>query len=83
MDADREGFLRSEQSLIQTMGRAARNVGGKVILYADKKTGSIKRAIEEVERRRKLQMEYNKKHGITPKTIKKVIEDMLDFSDDD
>jgi excinuclease ABC subunit B len=83
MDADREGFLRSEQSLIQTMGRAARNVSGKVILYADKKTGSIKRAIEEVERRRKLQMEYNKKHGITPKTIKKVIEDMLDFSDDD
>ena len=78
MDADREGFLRSEESLIQTMGRAARNVDGKVILYADKKTGSMKRAIEVVERRRKLQLAYNKKHKITPQTIKKDIESMLD-----
>lgn len=81
MDADREGFLRSDKALIQTMGRAARNVSGKVILYADKKTGSIKRALEEVNRRRELQIEYNKKHGIIPRTIKKIIEDMLDFSD--
>jgi excinuclease ABC subunit B len=78
MDADREGFLRSETSLMQTMGRAARNVTGKVILYADNLTGSIKRAVREVERRRKLQLEYNKKHGITPQTIKKEIEDFLD-----
>ncbi len=78
MDADREGFLRSEEALIQTMGRAARNILGKVILYADKKTGSMKRAIEVVERRRKLQLIYNKKHKITPKTIKKDIESMLD-----
>lgn len=77
MDADREGFLRSEEALIQTMGRAARNVDGKVILYADKKTGSMKRAIEEVERRRKLQLAYNKEHQITPQTIKKDIESML------
>ena len=78
MDADREGFLRSEESLIQTMGRAARNVSGKVILYADKKTGSIKRAMEVVARRRKLQLAYNKQHKITPKTIIKEIESMLD-----
>ena len=82
MDADREGFLRSEQSLIQTMGRAARNVSGKVILYADKKTGSIKRAMEEVERRRKLQLAYNKKHKINPKTIIKKIEGFLDAEAD-
>jgi excinuclease ABC subunit B len=81
MDADREGFLRSDQALIQTMGRAARNVSGKVILYADKTTGSMKRAMEEVNRRRKLQMAYNKKHGISPKTIRKEIEDLLDFSE--
>jgi len=78
LDADREGFLRSETSLMQIMGRAARNVSGKVILYADNITGSIKRALKEVERRRKLQTAYNKKHGITPQTIKKVIEDFLD-----
>ncbi|MDO8669363.1 MAG: excinuclease ABC subunit UvrB [Candidatus Buchananbacteria bacterium] len=78
MDADREGFLRSEEALIQTMGRAARNVLGQVILYADKKTGSMKRAIEEVARRRKLQLAYNKKHKITPQTIIKDIENMLD-----
>lgn len=73
LDADREGFLRSEQALIQTMGRAARNVSGKVILYADNVTGSMKRALNIVEKRRKIQMEYNKKHGITPKGIKKEI----------
>lgn len=79
-DADREGFLRSEMSLMQTMGRAARNVRGKVILYADTITGSMKRAIGEVERRRKIQTEYNKKHGITPKTIKKEVKSMLDIA---
>ncbi len=83
MDADREGFLRSETSLMQTMGRAARNVTGKVILYADNLTGSIKRAVREVERRRKLQLEHNKKHGITPQTIKKEIEDFLDVEKKD
>ena len=80
LDADREGFLRSETSLIQTMGRAARNVSGTVILYADKVTGSMQRAMDIVDKRRKLQMAYNKKHGITPKTIHKAIEYMLDFS---
>lgn len=80
LDADREGFLRSETSLIQTMGRAARNVSGTVILYADKVTGSMQRAIDTVEKRRTKQEEYNKAHGITPKTIIKTIERMLDFS---
>lgn len=80
LDADREGFLRSETSLIQTMGRAARNVSGTVILYADKITGSMQRAMGIVEKRRALQLAYNKQHGITPKTIKKTIERMLDFS---
>lgn len=80
LDADREGFLRSETSLIQTMGRAARNVSGTVILYADKVTGSMQRAIDTVDKRRKKQEAYNKAHGITPKTIHKVIERMLDFS---
>lgn len=79
LDADREGFLRSETSLMQTMGRAARNVTGKVILYADNITGSMKRAIKEVERRRKVQMAYNKKHGINPETIRKEIEEFLDL----
>lgn len=79
MDADREGFLRSDTSLIQTMGRAARNVRGKVILYADNITGSMKRAIDEVERRREKQSAYNKKHGIKPKTIRKKIERLLDL----
>ncbi|MDD5547833.1 MAG: excinuclease ABC subunit UvrB [Candidatus Pacebacteria bacterium] len=73
LDADREGFLRNETSLIQTMGRAARNVGGRVILYADTITGSMKRAMAECERRRKIQLAYNKKHHITPKTITKEI----------
>jgi excinuclease ABC subunit B len=80
LDADREGFLRSQTSLIQIMGRAARNVSGKIILYADNKTGSIKNAIKEVERRRKKQMAYNKKNNINPKTVIKKIEDFLDFS---
>ncbi len=79
LDADREGFLRSETSLIQIMGRAARNVSGKVILYADNLTGSIKRAVREVERRRIKQIAYNKKHGIIAETVRKDIEEFLDF----
>ena len=78
LDADREGFLRNETSLIQTMGRAARNVDGQVILYADKMTNSIKNAIYEVERRRKKQIAHNKKHGIIAKSIEKDIEDILE-----
>ena len=78
LDADKEGFLRSETSLIQTIGRAARNVRGKVILYADNITGSMKRAIAETNRRRKRQIEYNKKHHITPKTIEKAIQTIID-----
>jgi excinuclease ABC subunit B len=73
IDADKEGFLRSKTSLIQTMGRAARNVDSQVIMYADEMTGSMKEAIAEVERRRNIQLEYNKKHGITPKSIEKAI----------
>ena len=79
LDADREGFLRSETSLIQTMGRTARNVKGKVILYADQLTGSIQRAIKEVERRRKIQLTYNKKYHIKPETIRKKIENLIDL----
>ncbi|NCD00829.1 excinuclease ABC subunit UvrB [bacterium] len=80
LDADREGFLRSKTSLIQTMGRAARNSAGKVILYADNLTKSIKEAVKEVEKRREKQMKYNKENNIKPKTIKKDIEDLLDFN---
>ncbi len=78
LDADKEGFLRSGTSLIQTIGRAARNIEGKVILYADNMTGSMKKAIGETERRRKIQLEYNKKHNITPKTIIKKIHSITD-----
>jgi len=77
LDADKEGFLRSEVSLIQTIGRAARNVNGKVILFADNITGSMRRAIDETARRRKIQMDYNKKHNITPKTIEKEIKSIV------
>jgi excinuclease ABC subunit B len=77
LDADKEGFLRSETSLIQTMGRAARNVSGKVIMYADNITDSMRRAIDETNRRRRIQLEYNEKHGITPQTIRKGIRESL------
>lgn len=78
LDADKEGFLRSETSLIQTIGRAARNIKGQVILYADTITGSMDRAIRETDRRRKIQLAYNKKHGITPKTVEKAISSIAD-----
>ncbi|MDD3323159.1 MAG: excinuclease ABC subunit UvrB [Paludibacter sp.] len=79
LDADKEGFLRSEQTLIQTCGRTARNVDGRVIFYADKMTGSMSRAINEMERRRKKQIAYNKKHKITPKTIIKAVSQLDEF----
>ncbi len=80
LDADKEGFLRSETSLIQTVGRAARNAEGHVIMYADNMTDSMKAAIEETARRRKLQQKYNEGHGITPQTIKKAVRDLISIS---
>lgn len=80
LDADKEGFLRSETSLIQTIGRATRNAEGHVIMYADVMTDSMKQAIEETERRRKVQMAYNEAHGITPQTIKKSVRDLIAVS---
>ena len=80
LDADKEGFLRSESSLIQTVGRAARNAGGKVIMYADSVTGSMERAITETERRRDIQSRYNSEHGITPKTIIKGVRDVIEIT---
>ncbi|OPY55729.1 MAG: UvrABC system protein B [Pelotomaculum sp. PtaU1.Bin035] len=78
LDADKEGYLRSERSLIQTIGRAARNAEGKVIMYADKLTGSMKTAVNETERRRKIQIEYNNKHGITPETVRKAVRNVIE-----
>lgn len=80
LDADKEGFLRSETSLIQTVGRAARNAHGRVIMYADSVTGSMERAIKETDRRRSIQMEYNKEHNIVPQTIIKDVRDVLEIS---
>ena len=83
LDADKEGFLRSERSLIQTIGRAARNAHGQVIMYADEVTPSMENALKETERRRKIQLEYNEKHGIIPKTIVKKVADVLEISSHD
>ncbi|MBI3947167.1 MAG: UvrB/UvrC motif-containing protein, partial [Armatimonadetes bacterium] len=78
LDADKEGFLRSETSLIQTIGRAARNVSGKVIMYADSVTGSMRRAIDETNRRRKLQVDHNTRNDVTPATIQKAVRDIIE-----
>jgi len=79
LDADKEGFLRSETTLIQVCGRAARNVGGRVILYGDKVTGSMRRAMDEMDRRRSKQLAYNTEHDITPKTIVKAVRELEEF----
>jgi excinuclease ABC subunit B len=78
LDADKEGFLRSERSLIQTIGRAARNSGGRVIMYGDRITDSMEKAISETERRRAIQVAYNEEHGITPTTINKKIREIIE-----
>ena len=83
LDADKEGFLRSETSLVQTIGRAARNADGKVIMYVDTVTGSMERAIRETERRRSIQMAYNEEHHIIPQTIRKGVRDILEISSKD
>ena len=80
LDADKEGFLRSDTSLIQTIGRAARNEKGKVIMYADRITGSMQRAMDETERRRALQESYNREHGITPRTVRKEVKDLIELT---
>jgi excinuclease ABC subunit B len=80
LDADKEGFLRSETSLIQTVGRAARNADGHVIMYADVITDSMRAAIDETNRRREIQMKYNEEHGITPQTIRKAVRDLISIS---
>ena len=82
LDADKEGFLRSERFLVQTIGRAARNANGRVIMYADQITASMQYAIEETERRRSIQMAYNQEHGIVPQTIKKEIRDLIRITHD-
>ena len=80
LDADKEGFLRSDRALIQTIGRAARNLNGRAILYGDKVTGSMRRAIDETERRREKQVQHNKEQGITPQGLKKMVRDIMDDS---